>query len=151
MDNDRASEDKLNRTSPLRLWMCLTLVFGDSDIVPEMKVAAFHLDELTELFEVPLNVETIELRRVAAMEIKNQFISVTLMRSRFSPGHRLWYTFRVRRNLLSPRFKSWCALRCLWAPLITVAIHLWSDLPLPAGIGPRAMRSARVRPFGSGS
>ena len=89
MDNDRASKNELNRASSFRFLVCLALVFGNSDIVPKMKIATLHFNELTEFFKIPFNVETVELRRVAAMKIKDQFVSVSFACSTFFLGHDL--------------------------------------------------------------
>ena len=87
MNDDGASKDELNRASSLRLGIDLALVFRNTDIIPEMKVATLHVDKLAEPFKVVLKILTVELRRVAAMKIKDQFFSVALVTDRCPVRH----------------------------------------------------------------
>ena len=69
MDYNRACKYKLNSTGSFCLRIHLLICFWNTNIIPKVKVTAFHMNQCTEILKVLLNVVSCKPRWVTVMKV----------------------------------------------------------------------------------
>jgi hypothetical protein len=76
MYHDATRHDELNSTGAFQIRIGLTFIFGDTNVIPEMKITLFHVNQMAQSSEETGETFSIERLRITILQIEYQFFAV---------------------------------------------------------------------------